>query len=201
MKMNPKNLLPQARQKAMTLVEVVISMAVGTAMLAMAMAAGADMYKKFLMERSYVRIHSEARRAMALLNKDIRTSLTITNALGTTFEQTSTNRLHLVQPDYALVEYKIVQTNMGFVNANVPSLMRNAYNSNGTLIASTILTRDATSIQFSTWRRPGTEAWSIDSTCEVRVQLVISNVFITNTLGNITTDRILLRTLLRTKNI
>ena len=82
----------------------------------------------------------------------------------------------------------------------VPSLQRTVY-SNGNPIVSDIVIRDSTDVQFSCWRRPGVYAWSYDTTCEVRVQLVVSNVFIVNTLGNITTDRILLRTLLRTKNI
>ncbi len=168
----------------MTLVETLIAVAVGGVILGAVASTSVELYKNLISAEAYSQVHEEARRAIALVSRDLRCGVDVTS--------TSSNALDLdtLNASGTTVGVHYFLQN----NPSVPGtllLMRRS----GSAAAET-LTQYATSVLFEYWANPGNPATSAASTFEVRVFLTITNV------GNfrVSTDLLQTRVLMRNKH-
>lgn len=192
---------------AFTLVEVMISVVIIGAMMTMAMTGGVDLYKKYTMERGYKNMHSDVRRSIALINRDLRYASGITgySPSNITFSVVSTNNATSINK---VIQYKLEPI---FVSGRTNNmLIRNEWlgnaagvvNSSVTPNSRMTLTLSNHSVRspdefFSCYLKPGQKCTTNNfaNAAEVRCYLELEN----RVLANITTDRIQVRVQLRNK--
>lgn len=210
MKSSLENLKSQKR--GFTLVEMIISMAASSLVIAMAALSFTNLYKLYFIEQGYRNIHDDARKSVALIDRDVRRALTLTNMTGAQLpanvsQDFSTNFLCIYIPatvsgDEAanIVLYKTVPVTVPGYSSPVGVLYRYVYTNTATApIQSYQVTRNPVNIDFSFYKDPGQKATSalVNDTYEVRTFLIISN----QVLKTISTDRIQVRTKIRNKNL
>jgi hypothetical protein len=177
-------LLKKKATQSFTLVEVIISVGVGCLMLGMVCVISAEMMKKMEVATQFRNIHENARRSLAVLTKDIRSSTNLVSYSGNN--------------DITL---KVKQSD-GTIH-DVHYYLSGAYlmRTDSTASHTDQLTDSVTSIDFQRWNNPGILATGASDTFEIRVYLTITNDWAFNVAGeNIATDLLQARALMRNKN-
>ena len=197
--------------KGFTLIEIMISMAVSAAFIAMATLTYANFYKVYYLQMGYMGIHDDARKTIALVDRDVRKATAITNIGGFVYPSSAsstfyTNFLGLyIQPSSdgtRAAEYVIYRTTNVTVtgySSPVGVIYRDSYTNLSTArVYTKQITRYPTDLQFSFFKSPGQSAMTSLSadTAEVRTYLLISN----QVLKTVSTDRIQVRSKMRNKD-
>ncbi|MDL5050591.1 prepilin-type N-terminal cleavage/methylation domain-containing protein [Oscillatoria amoena NRMC-F 0135] len=209
--MKTQNVTSKNQQRGFSLVEMVVSVAISGMFLSMASLAYVNFYKVFYMQQGYRDIHDDARKAVAIIDRDVRKANTLASMGGYNIPANvsanfSTNFIGLHIPasldgtrpeEYVL--YRLVDEKVRGFDAPVGLLYRFVYTN---LAAEPIVqqvTRYPVNIDFSFYKDPGQRATTAlaAETAEVRTYLIISNQ-VTKT---ISTDRIQVRSKIRNKNI
>jgi hypothetical protein len=163
---------------AFTLSEVMISVGVGSGMLAISILSSVDLMKRYESATQYRNLHENARQSMAIMSKDIRSATQVASFSGNddiTFQ--------VMQSDGTVrnIRYSL----------SGQRLLRNDQTANSTIQ----LTDSVTSVLFERWNNPGQMATSASDTYEVRVYLTITN----SGLFTFATDLLQTRVLMRNK--
>ncbi len=206
------SLSENARKEGFTLVEVIISMGVSAIFLAMATVTYVNFYRIFYTQLGYRDIHDDARKTVAIIDRDVRKCLSLANVGGFAYPNSvssnfSTNFLGLFIPaatdgsqSQQYILYRTANKQVRGYDTPVAVLYRDVYtNTAGSPILSQQITRYPVNIDFSFFKDPGQRATTalVDDTVEVRTFLMISN----QVMKTISTDRIQVRSKIRNKNI
>ncbi|MDD2708563.1 MAG: prepilin-type N-terminal cleavage/methylation domain-containing protein [Verrucomicrobiae bacterium] len=149
----------RAGRRAFTLVEVMVAMGIGVAMMGAVTLASIELYKNFSAGINYRNVHENARTSLAYLSRDIRSASNLVNFASNDITMDVVNSGGGV----SRVRYQLVSQN----------LIRTVTVSGSTLQKQ--LTDNVTTINFERYTKPGTPATSNANTYEIRVSLVITN--------------------------
>ncbi len=146
---------------AFTLSEMMIASTIAVTVMGLAVASSIGLFKNFIAVENYRNIHDEARRSLALINRDIRASSNLTF--------TSSNNVTLGVMNSAgtidTVQYRL----QGLF------LQRTITPAGGGAATTETLTTNITTVTFERWTNPGTLATTDANTYELRVSMMVSN--------------------------
>lgn len=144
--------------KGFTLVEVLVASTVGAVMLGLAMDSYVHLLKNMSAATAYRSIHTDARKAMAYISRDIRaTSNLLTFAAVDDITLQVVNSAGTIeQIQYHLVSQKLRRDNL-------------------TTLVNNTLTENVTLLSFSRFTNPGQAASGNSTTYELRCELTVTN--------------------------
>lgn len=158
---------PERRRRAMTLTEVLVSSALGSALLAAVLAAMVFMARSGVALTSYETMDREGRIALDQLGRDLR----VAAAISTTATSITITTGH---PDYAAFGGQVTY---GFDSSTSGPTQRSFYKMPGNAAAAntkTVLIRNVTAFSFSRFKSDNSVAGSDATTKRLRVNIGVT---------------------------
>ncbi len=157
---------------------MMVAATIGVTMLGLSMSAMVQLYKQYSAAQAYRNIHENARHSLALMSKDLRSSIGLSSFASND------------------VTFSVLDSSGG-TNAvrywlQSGNLIRSFTPGSGSA-ATEQLTDNVTSISFERWERPGQPAYDNSSAFEVRAFLTISNTSFFQIESDLLQTRILMR--------